>query len=482
MFRKVLEWPLMKASAFAAIVMSILTSTTTISAGNQKVLPSDYEIRKILAERVGSNENDTGIIVGVIEPQGRRIVSFGHRDAGDSRPLDGDTVFEIGSVTKGFTALLLADMFGKNEVALSEPVAKYLPADLKLPERNGRSITFLDLATHTSGLPFMPENAPALNDPAAAKYSASDLKQYVAGYQLKRDIGTEWEYSNIGYWILSEALSSRAAMDYETLMRKRVITPLKLANTGLSLSPKMKANLATGHDAALQPAPAVSALPIYSIMPAAGSLYSTTNDLLTFLSVAMGYEHSPLAPAIKAAVSTRRPTEGGNEQALGWTVIGKGDDQLIYRDGGTYGFASSMAWDPKKRSGVVVLSNQQGDVDDIARHLLRPDVPLAKPTNTKHTEMAIDSSLLDKYAGRYEAQGEGIFTIARENNFLTIESPADWGLPKLRIRPESQRDFFAAELPLRVTFKIDDGRATGLLIYPPRGQKAVPANRLSSDR
>jgi CubicO group peptidase (beta-lactamase class C family) len=467
-------------AACTAVAMFILASATTTLAGNQKGVPSDAEIRKILVERVGGNENYVGIVVGIIEPRGRRIISFGHRNAGDSRLLDGDTVFEIGSVTKAFIALLLADMVGKNEVALSDPVAKYLPAGFKVPERNGRSITLVDLATHTSGLPFMPENAPALNDPAAAKYSAADLKQYVAGYQLKRDIGSEWEYSNIGYWILSEVLAARAGATYETLVRKRVIAPLKLVNTDFSLSAKMRANLGIGHDAALQPARAVSALPIYSIMPAAGGLYSTVNDLLTFLSVAMGYERSAIAPAIEATVKTRRPTGGGNEQALGWTVIGKGDDQLIYRDGGTYGFASSMAWDPKKRIGVVVLSNQQGDVDDIARHLLRPDFPLAKPTNTKHTDIAIDSSLLDKYTGRYEAQGEGIFIVTRENNFLTIESPADWGLPKLRIRPESPRDFFATELPVRVTFKIDnEGHVSGLLIYPPRGQKAVPANRLT---
>ena len=481
MFRKVSEWQLIKASPVAAIAMSILASAATSIAESQKVLPSDGEIRKILVERVGASEKDVGIIVGVIEPRGRRIISVGHRNTGDQRPLDGDTVFEIGSVTKAFTALLLVDMVGKNEVALSAPVAKYLPVDLKVPERNGRSITLVDLATHTSGLPFMPENAPPLNDPAAAKYSAADLKQYVAGYQLKRDIDSEWEYSNVGYWVLTEALSSRGGMDYETLVRKRVIAPLKLLNTDFSISPKMKANLAIGHDAALQPAPAVSELPIYSLMPAAGGLYSTTNDLLTVLSVAMRYERSPIAPAIEATLSVRRPTGGGSEQALGWTVIGKGDQELIYRDGGTYGFASSVAWDPKKRTGVVVLSNQQGDVDDIARHLLRPDVPLAKPTNTKHIEIAIDSLLLDKYAARYEAQGEGIFTVARENNFLTIESPADWGLPKLRIRPESPRDFFATELPVRVTFQVsNDGRVTGLIIYPPRGQKGVPANRIDS--
>jgi D-alanyl-D-alanine-carboxypeptidase/D-alanyl-D-alanine-endopeptidase len=469
-----------KSAAFIAIAASIFLGAMATPAGSETVLPSN-EIRKILIERVGANDKDIGIVVGVIEPQGRRIISVGHRNAGDSRPLDGEAVFEIGSVTKVFTALLLADMVTKKEVALSDPVAKYLPADAKIPETNGRPITLVDLATHTSGLPFMPENAPPLNDPAAAKYSVADLKHYVAGYQLKRDIGTEWEYSNIGYWVLSEALSSRAGMDYETLVRKRIIAPLKLTNTDFAVSPKMKKNLAIGHDAALQPAPAVTELPIYSIMPAAGSLYSTANDLLIFLSVAMGYEHSSDATAIQATMNTRRPTGGGNEQALGWTVIGKGDDELIYRDGGTYGFASSMAWNPKKRIGVVVLSNQLGDVNDIARHLLQPDFPLVKPTNTKHVEIAIDPSLLDKYSGHYEAQGEGIFTIAREKNFLTIESPANWGLPKLRIRPETLLDFFATELPVRITFQVDNsGRVTGLLIYPPRGQKAVPATRLIS--
>jgi serine-type D-Ala-D-Ala carboxypeptidase/endopeptidase len=466
---------MLRSFKFAAIIISILASALSITLA----VPSDDEIRRILAERVGESEKDVGIIVGVIEPQARRITTTGRRDAADSRPLDGDTAFEIGSVTKVFTALLLADMVEKNEVALTDPVARYLPASIKVPDRNGRAITLLDLATHTSGLPFMPENAPPLNDPAAARYSVVDLKRYIANYKLKRDIGAEWEYSNIGYWLLSEALSSRGGDNFENLMRKRIISSLNLTNTDFSLSPKMKADRAVGHDAALQPAPDVSSLGIYSIMPAAGSLYSTANDLLKVLSTAMDHGTSPLTQTMEITLRTRRPTGGTDEQALGWTAVQKGDDEIIFRDGGTYGFASSIAFDLKKRVGVVVLSNQQGDVNDIARHLLDPDFPLAKPANQKHIEIAIDSSLLDKYAGRYEAEGEGIFTVARENNFLTIESPADWGLPKLRIRPESATNFFASELPLRVTFEVDSSnRVTGLLIYPPRGQKAVPAKRL----
>ncbi len=478
------------------IAMSIFAILASSFAGTQAV-PSDDEIRKILAERVGENEKAIGFVVGVIDPQrqsgsdSRRIISYGHRNAGDARPLNGDTVFEIASVTKVFTALLLAEMVEKNEVALSDPASKYLTtAAIKLPERNGRLVTLLDLATHTSGLPFMPADAPPFNDPTAAKYSADDLKRYLAGYQLTRDIGSDWDYSNIGYWVLSEALAARAgkvhaspARTIKDLICQRVLVPLKMTDTGFELSAKMKENLAPGHDSALQPAPAASTIPIYSIMPAIGLLYSTTNDLLTFLSQCMGYEPSPLAPAMNVALSNRRPVQPGNEQALGWNVFGRGDDQVIFRDGSSFGYASAMAYDPKARVGVVVLTNQVGDVGDIARHLLRPDFPLAKPANTKHTEITLGSKVLDSYVGRYEAKGEGIFMIARENDLLTIESPADWGLPKLRIHPENQWDFFATELPFRVKFQADtDGRVRCLTIYPPRGQKGVPATKLAAEK
>jgi len=258
----------------SAVAMSIFATFSTSFARTQAVPPDD-EIRKILAERVGENEKAVGIVVGVIDPQGRRIISYGHRSDGDARPLDGDTVFEIASVTKVFTALLLADMVEKNEVVLSDPASKYLPAAIKLPERNGHLITLLDLATHTSGLPFMPADAPPFNDPAAAKYSTGDLKRYLASYQLTREIGSEWDYSNIGYWVLSEALAARGGKDIENLIRARVLAPLKMADTDFELSAKMKENLAPGHDSALQPAPAASTIPIYSIMPAGGGLYST---------------------------------------------------------------------------------------------------------------------------------------------------------------------------------------------------------------
>jgi hypothetical protein len=205
------------------------------------------------------------------------------------------------------------------------------------------------------------------------------------------------------------------------------------------------------------------------MMQAAGGIVSTPNDLLSFLAIALGYERSPLAPAMAAMLETHRP----HEQALGWRTIDEGGGPLIVHDGGTYGYASSVAWDPNMGIGVVVLSNQLGEVGDIARHLLRPGIPLTATAPAKHTEIPVDGAILDSYAGRYEAEGEGIFVIERDGSALTIQSPADWGLPKLRLRPESQRDFFVSELPLRVTFQTN-----GIVVYPPRGQKGVAAARI----
>jgi len=367
---------------------------------------------------------------------------------------------------------------------LNDPVAKYLPPGFKAPERDGKTISLLDLATHTSGLPFMPNEVAISNDSTAAKYSNADLRRFVATSELRSGVGEKWEYSNIGYWLLSEALAGRAGLDYESLLQKRVITPLGLNNTAFALSPKMKATLAAGHNAVLQAASPISTLPIYSIMPAAGGLYSTANDLLNLLAVAMDYEHSPLDGAMRLTWNTRRPMSGdGFEQALGWTIIREPNNLLIVHDGGTFGYATSIAWEPVRRVAVVVLSNQVANIGDIARHLLRPSTPLEKPTATNRTEVALDPTTFDIYVGNYEATGEGIFAVAREADSLTLRSPAEWGLPKFRLHPENRQDFFLAELPMHVAFQFEnDGSVKKMLVYPPRGQKPIPAVRLRSSR
>ncbi|HEX7139756.1 MAG TPA: serine hydrolase [Vicinamibacterales bacterium] len=413
-------------------------------------LPSDAEIRKILADRAGETRG-VGVVVGIVSPAGRRVIT-----AGNDTSFTGESAFEIGSITKVFTALLLADMVERKELALSDPAAKILP-NLRIPAHDTHPITLVDLATHTSGLPFMA-------DPP--------LDAFLAHEQLSRDPGADWDYSNVGYWLLGRALEAAGGSDYETLLRTRVLRRLSMSHTTLWAKP------VPGHDASGERSVSVMTIPSYAEMAAAGGLVSTTNDLLTFLEIVVHLKRSSLDRAIALAVSTRRPITSERQQALGWVVIGNGQHEILFHDGGTLGFASAMACDPESQLCVTVLMNQVGDVADIARHLLTPSFPITKPVRTTHTEIKLEVTALDAFTGKYDAPDEGTFTVLRDGDVLAIEAPPDWGLPKLQLHPETPRDFFARELPLRVSFQVDEhGRTTGMLIYPPRGQKPVAATR-----
>ena len=217
------------------------------------VLSTD-EIREMLVKRIDQQKQAAGIVVGVIEPNGRRVVVYGNLAKSDPRPVDGDTIFEIGSISKVFTSLLLADMVKRKEVTLDDPAAKYLPEHVRMPERSGRAITLLDLSTHSSGLPRVPGNLnPKDPNNPYADYSVDDLYEFLSGYTLPRDPGSEVEYSNLGGGLLGHILAHRAGTDYETLVRVRITEPLGMPDTGIALSSSMKHRMATGHNAMLAP-------------------------------------------------------------------------------------------------------------------------------------------------------------------------------------------------------------------------------------
>lgn len=438
-------------------------------AGAQTPQPSsvvpDAEIRKILADRIDAQRQSVGIVVGVIEPAGRRVVAYGSLAKGDTRPLNGDTIFEIGSITKVFTSLLLADAVERHEVALTDPVAKFLPAKVKVPERGGHSITLQDLSTHTSGLPRLPTNL-APKDPANpyADYSAEDLYTFLSGYQLTRDIGAQYEYSNLGGGLLGHTLALQARTDYEALVRARITGPLGMASTAIALPPQMKSRLAVGHSATLQPV-ANWDLPT---LAGAGALRSSTNDLLTFLAANLGYSPTPLAPAMANMLKVRRPTGAqGLEIALGWHVLTAHGKEIVWHNGGTAGSRTFIGYDQKARVGVVVLSNAgtPAGPDDIGRHLLDAEFPLLAPQAAPktRTEIAADPQLFDQYVGRYQLAPAAILTVTRDGSHLFAQLT---GQPRLEIFPESAKEFFLKAVDAQITFETDSqGKATALVLH-----------------
>lgn len=429
-----------------------------LSRGAIAQVSSDAAIRKILVERVDTQRRSTGLVVGVIESGGSRVISHGEP------AVDGDALFEIGSITKVFTALLLADMVEKGEVALSDPVVKYLPESVKMP----KTITLEHLATHTSGLPRLPGNL-FPRDPANpyGDYTVAQLHEFLSSVKPAREPGEKYEYSNVGAGLLGHALARRAGMDYETLVRTRILEPLGMKSTAITLSKELKARLVAGNDENLKPV-ANWDLPA---LAGAGALRSTANDMLKFTSAALGHTKSPLSKAFATMLAARRPTgNSGTDIALGWHISAMGGRDIVWHDGGTGGYRSYLALDPKNRTGVIVLSNTSttAGVNDIGLHLLNPASPLMKAART---EIKVVAAVLEKYAGVYElAPGMNlIVTRTGEQLFAQVT-----GQGKVEIYPETTRDFFYKVVDAQITFAEDGKR----LVLHQNGRD-VPAGRIA---
>ncbi|MGA8806296.1 MAG: serine hydrolase [Thermoanaerobaculia bacterium] len=458
----------MKVLKRLAVVLSLLFLSNAAVAA----VVSDADIRAILADRIDVQHQGVGIVVGVIDPTGRRVVAYG-KTAKDGKAVNADTVFEIGSVTKVFTSLLLADMVRRGEVALTDPVSKYLPPNVKMPKRGGRKITLIDLSRHTSGLPRRPSNLnPA--DPANpyADYTVAQLYEFLATVQLTRDIGSAYEYSNVGGALLGHILARRAGTDYETLVRTRILGPLAMKSTAITLSNAMKDRLATGHDGALQPVPNWD-LPT---LAGSGALRSTANDLLTFIGANIGLQKSPLAsPMAAMRIRRRRTGTPGLDIALGWHISTLHEHEIVWHNGGTGGYRTWIGFDPKSRTGVVVLSNTGTDagVDDIGAHLLDPAVPLVQAPKQRK-EVKADAAILERYTGSYALTPAFVITVTREGDHLYAQATAQ---RRLEIFAEDDRNFFYKVVDAQITFVVDaTGRATSLVLH--QNGVDAPGNRI----
>jgi serine-type D-Ala-D-Ala carboxypeptidase/endopeptidase len=470
---------MMMKGIFAVIAVALAARA---AAQTPSPVPSSDEIRRILVERVDTHHQSVGIVVGVVEPSGRRLITYGQRAKGDTRPLDGDTIFEIGSITKVFTSLLLADAVGRGDVALTDPVAKYLPATVKVPERNGRSITFQDLSTHTSGLPRLPTNfAPKNPANPYVDYSVQQMYDFLSTYQLPRDIGSTWEYSNFGGGLLGHVLARRAGMDYEALVRARITGPLGMTHTSIALSPEMTSRLAAGHSSSLEPV-ANWDLPT---LAGAGALRSSANDMMTFLAAAIGApSSSPLGQAFSSMLSTRRPTgQPGLEMALGWLVFKDKDTEIVWHNGGTGGYRTWIGFEPRSRTGVVILTNAGtlAGPDDIGRHLLSPASPLLQnfpkpPAPPKpRNETRIDAAVFDRYVGRYQFAPTVFLTISRDGDKFMVQLT---GQPAFEIFAETEKDFFLKVVDAQLTFETDaQNQAVAVILHQNgRDQRATRVN------
>ncbi len=419
--------------------------------------------------RVAGGENE-GVVVGIVDSSGARSYGFGRLGAGREDTPGAQTLFEIGSVTKVFTALLLAEMAERGDVALDDPVAAYLPDTVATSF--GEQVTLAHLATHTSGLPRLPANlAPA--DPANpyADYTAGQMYGFLADYTLPREPGAAFEYSNLGAGLLGHLLARHAGTSYEALLRARVLGPLGLGDTGVTLTPAQQARLAPGYSAG-QPVPGWD-LPT---LAGAGALRSSADDLLRYLAAhlglaELGLAETPLAEAMRATHAPR--SEAGRDSVrigLGWMVQTTGGGEILWHNGGTGGYRSFIGFDRDRGRGVVVLTNSDLGLDDVGLHLLDPSFPLKEVRETAD----LAPEFLERYVGQYQLAPGFDITVRREGSQLYGQAT---GQPEFRLYPASETEFFLKVVEAEVSFDLaEDGRVEGLVLHQ-NGQR-LPGSKI----
>ncbi|HVP91022.1 MAG TPA: serine hydrolase [Terriglobales bacterium] len=445
--------PLVGSVAFLLLLVSFSRSMATPAA------PSDAAIRAMLKERVDIRPN-TGIVVGILEAGRRHVVAFGTAGPDGKPALDGDTVFEIGSVTKVFTAALLADMVARGEVKYDDPVSKFLPATVKVPSRGGKVITLVDLATQSSGLPRMPSNfTPKDPKNPYGDYSVQQMYDFLSSYHLTRDIGAQYEYSNLGVGLLGHALALRAGMSYEQLVTARILKPLGMNDTVITLSPRLRARLAIGHEPTGEP---VANWDIPTLA-GAGALRSTVNDMMKFLAANLDVKRSGLPAALRDTHKARHATTTpGLSIGLGWHIRQLGDVSVVWHNGGTGGYHSFIGFDERTRAGVVVLHNSSGSIDDIGFHLVNAGFPVTPPPAPRK-EVTVDPKVLQTYVGEYALSPAFVIAVTLEGNALFIQAS---GQSKLPVFAESETEFFLKVVDAQISFvKGEGGTVTGLVLH-----------------
>ncbi len=445
-------FPLRSAAAAALL----LAATSPLAA--QYRLPPDSMVRRIIDEQVGP-KHTAGLVIGLLDADGtRRVLSAGKADNGAVQ-LDANTVFEIGSISKTFTNALLADMVRRGEVKLDQTVQSLLPSTVKMPTRNGKEITLLDLATATSGLPRMPSNFKP-KDPANpfADYTVEQLYEYLNGLTLARDIGAQYEYSNTGMGLLGHVLALRLKKTYFQAVEERVLKPLGMKDTRIDLTPSMQSRLALGHD---QAGKIVANWDIPSLA-GAGALRSTVNDMFKFLAANLDSTSKPLGPTLAITHGTRRPTTIPNMTiGLAWHILKSPGGTIVWHNGGTGGYRTFTGFDAAKRVGVVLLTNSAVSADDVALHLIDSLIPLSKPP-ARRTEVAVDPAILPKYAGTYRFSPDFALTVTVEGGKLMI---AATGQGKTAAHAASDVEFFVDGVDASVSFVVDSaGRVTSAVL------------------
>jgi CubicO group peptidase (beta-lactamase class C family) len=328
---------------------------------------------KAKIEEVVSRHKRTGEIVGleigIIRKGGHpQTFAYGEVLKGSGQPPSRSTLFQIGSITKTFTGVLLAVLAERGIVRLDDPLQRYVPQGIQVPSYNGRQILLVDLATHTSGLPRNPPMRPRQYE-----LRLEAMYALLNEAKLTREPKQRYEYSSWGSGLLAEALVRAAnAEDYQALLEREVLSKLGLSETTIRPRGGGEARIAQGY--ARDGYAANQNLQTWPALNGGGALYSSMEDMLKYLSFNLRLKQSSLSPLLSVVHEPKARGLGPSHNVgLCWDIRHDSKSKITRteKDGGTFGFRSYIGLVRGEPTGVVVLANSVAtEVPQIGRQIL----------------------------------------------------------------------------------------------------------------
>lgn len=349
---------------------------------NNFIITSD--LKKLIRTLV-ENGTNAAVVIGLVDSNGTQFYSYGKTSEGSNATIvDENTIFNIGSITKTFTTILLADIVNEGKIKLDDPIENYLPSSVKVPTYNGQKITIEVLATHTSGLPENPPNLNMNDTKSYSKYSSEQLYQSLSNIMIITAPGTNFEYSNMGMAILGDILATKTGIPYEKLVKNRILCILGMNNTTINLSDPLIPQLALGHIAGKEiPITSINLLIPPTLAPA-GSFRSSAIDLLKYISANIQLMKTKLNEVMENTQMIRSSTNINGIApydtyiGLGWVITTNFGSQIIWHNGEISGYNSIIAFNPANQRGVVIICSCTSQDIDIANIGFGPHDKLSK--------------------------------------------------------------------------------------------------------
>lgn len=353
---------------FSPIATSAIEDQPAVVPSAQKSIDKDDFFVDSIANAYLKQQNTQSLAIGIVKNGQSKTYFFGESANGNQTLPTKTSIYEIGSLSKIFTAIILSNLVEEGTITLDQPISLFLPDTLKKNEDLSK-ITFQMLANHTSGLPRLPDNLEKVkgystNDPYKS-YDKKALYSYLATFKNKKSPGEEYEYSNLGYAVLGDIICDIYKKSYDQIVKDIICKPLDMNNTFQVLDPKRKDTFKV-YNKDGQEVPSWS----FDAFSAAGGLKSSLEDLLKFANAQFKMPQTPLENAM---ANTRLFTfflPPDTDLGLAWHMNLLDDLTVYWHNGGTAGSSSYLALCPDKKSAVVILSNSAISVDDKGKAIL----------------------------------------------------------------------------------------------------------------